>query len=83
MTVINNVLCITYKNHLYATILHVLYLDGMKELMPSQECRVMGEFKSDDAQVIDSDIGQGHNVKIFCNGKIFAIAIFPTGPPDY
>jgi hypothetical protein len=43
----------------------------------------MWEFKSDDAEVIDSEIGLGHNVKIFCNGKIFTIAIFPTGPSDY
>lgn len=49
--------------------------------MPSKECQVMWEGKSDDGQVIDSEIGQD-NDKIFC-GSIFVIAIFPTGPPDY
>lgn len=48
--------------------------------MPSQECRVTWEGKSDYyLQGIDSEIGQGHDFKIFCNGKIFVIAIGPSG----
>ncbi|KFY94368.1 hypothetical protein V500_03307 [Pseudogymnoascus sp. VKM F-4518 (FW-2643)] len=55
----------------------------MKELMLSQECRVTWEGKSAYyLQGIDSEIGRGHDFKIFCNGKIFVIAIRPTGPPD-
>ncbi|OBT68849.1 hypothetical protein VE03_02048 [Pseudogymnoascus sp. 23342-1-I1] len=33
-------------------------------------------------QGIDSEIGEGHDFKVFCNGKVFIVAIHPTGTPD-
>ncbi|KFY04641.1 hypothetical protein O988_00633 [Pseudogymnoascus sp. VKM F-3808] len=33
-------------------------------------------------QGIESEIGQGHDFKFRCNGKIFIVAISPAGPPN-